>query len=177
MASNTLLAGELARRNKNAEAHGVAPSAQNGDRELDVTAINNNTSSSDWKTNPYQSCNQKPQFFEEQIPKLMTGIAEYQNEHFVSNLQSLVGVMGSSTQGVNVSDNLNIAQGLNPLSLVPGLSNSGEVNSDKADISVLFSKTQRKLIGATLNSWMPPPQPRPGLPLPSMPMFAAWTDT
>ncbi|XP_042382966.1 AP2-like ethylene-responsive transcription factor CRL5 [Zingiber officinale] len=166
MASDTLLASELARRNKNVEAHGVAPSAQNG-----------NTSNPDWKTTPYQSCNQKPQFFEEQNPKFSTSIAEYQNEHFVNNLQSLVGAMGSSTQGVNVSDNLNITQGLNPLSLVPGLSNSGEVNSDKADISVLFSKTQKKLIGATMNSWMPPPQLRPGLPLPSMPMFAAWTDT
>ncbi|KAG6537430.1 hypothetical protein ZIOFF_002524 [Zingiber officinale] len=166
MASDTLLASELARRNKNVEAHGVAPSAQNG-----------NTSSPDWKTTPYQSCNQKPQFFEEQNPKFSTSIAEYQNEHFVNNLQSLVGAMGSSTQGVNVSDNLNITQGLNPLSLVPGLSNSGEVNSDKADISVLFSKTQKKLISATMNSWMPPPQLRPGLPLPTMPMFAAWTDT
>ncbi|XP_042431667.1 AP2-like ethylene-responsive transcription factor CRL5 [Zingiber officinale] len=177
MASSTLLAGELARRTENVEAHGVAPSAHSSNREFDSTA-ENNTSCSDWKTTLYhcQSSDQTSQVLEEQNPKLITSISECQNEPFVNNLHSLVGAMDSSAQGINESGNLNIGQGFNSMPLVTGSRNSREGNPDRADVSLLFAKTPPKFVGHTLNSWMPSTQLRPGLPLPHMAMFAAWTD-
>ncbi|XP_074582382.1 AP2-like ethylene-responsive transcription factor CRL5 [Curcuma longa] len=129
MASSTLLAGELARRNKNVEAHGVAQSVHSSNREFDF-AVENNTISSDWKTTLYQSSDQTSQVFEEQNPKLIASISEYQNEPFVNNLHGLVGAMDSSAHGINDSGNLNITQGFNTLPLVTGASNSREGNPD-----------------------------------------------
>ncbi|WOK99589.1 AP2-like ethylene-responsive transcription factor ANT [Canna indica] len=180
MASNTLLAGELARRNKNIESHAaVVPllpqSSSSSSRELNLAA-ENNTSNSDWKMTLYQSSNQTSPISEEQNQKLIASTAEFPNEPFGNNLHSLI-CMDNSAQAIDDSGNLGTVQGMNPLSLVTNLSNSREGSPDRADISMLFAKTPPKFIGpAPLNSWMPSTQLRPALPLAHMPMFAAWTD-
>ncbi|XP_009397318.2 AP2-like ethylene-responsive transcription factor CRL5 [Musa acuminata AAA Group] len=163
MASSTLLAGELARRNNNVE-----PSAPSSNRELNLTADN--------ITSSYQSTNQTSPIPQEQNQTLITSSAGFPNEHSASNLHSVVS-MNTSAQGIGDSANLVTAPGMNPSSLFTSLSSSREGSPDRTDISMLFAKTPPKLISPTpLHSWMPSTQLRSALPLSHMPVFAAWTD-
>ncbi|URD98218.1 AP2-like ethylene-responsive transcription factor [Musa troglodytarum] len=155
MASSTLLAGELARRNRNVE-----PSAPGGNRQLNLTADN--------ITSSYRSADRTSPIPEEQNRELITSGAGFPNEHSASNLHGVVGMNAS---------NLVTAAGMNPSSLFPSLGSSREGSPDRADISMLFAKTPPKLIvPAPLHSWMPSTQLRSALPLSHMPVFAAWTD-
>ncbi|RRT70051.1 hypothetical protein B296_00035921 [Ensete ventricosum] len=166
MASSTLLAGELARRNKNVE-----PSAPTSNRELNLTADN-------ITSGYHQSTNQaSPIMPQEQNQKLITTSAGFPNEHLASNLHGVVS-MNASAQGIGDSANLvTTAPGMNPSFLFTSLSSSREGSPDRTDISMLFAKTPPKLIGPTpLHSWMPSTQLRSALPLSHMPVFAAWTD-
>ncbi|RWW64421.1 hypothetical protein BHE74_00028347 [Ensete ventricosum] len=166
MASSTLLAGELARRNKNVE-----PSAPTSNRELNLTADNITSSY-------HQSTNQaSPIMPQEQNQKLITTSAGFPNEHLASNLHGVVS-MNASAQGIGDSANLvTTAPGMNPSFLFTSLSSSREGSPDRTDISMLFAKTPPKLISPTpLHSWMPSTQLRSALPLSHMPVFAAWTD-
>ncbi|KAG6527138.1 hypothetical protein ZIOFF_009231 [Zingiber officinale] len=155
LSSGTLLAGELAKRNKSVERRSAAPVAQSGsNQELNLNAGNNNTSSS-----------------------------EYQNdEPFANHLHSLVGggMDGSSMQSIGDdsgnSGNLSTVIGMHSLSLITDLSNSREGSPDRADISMFFAKTPPKLSPSPVNSWMPATQLRPGLSFDHLPMFAAWAD-
>ncbi|XP_074592644.1 AP2-like ethylene-responsive transcription factor ANT [Curcuma longa] len=179
LSSSTLLAGELAKRNKSVEHRSAAPVAQSGSQELNLNA-GNNTSSSDWKMTLSRSPNRTSTASEEHNQKFIPLSAEYQNEPFANHLHSIVGGMDSSSmQSIGDSGNsgnLSTVIGMHSLSLITDLSNSREGSPDRADISMFFAKTPPKLSPSPVNSWMPPTQLRPGLPFDHLPMFAAWAD-
>lgn len=178
LASSTLLAVQVAKRNNGIEPLSVTALAQSGTQELNLTA-ENNTSSLDWKVTLSQSPNQTPMASEEENHKLITIGAEYPTEPFVNHFHRLVGGLDSSIQSTGDSgnsENLGTVIGMHPLSLITGLSNSPEGSLDRADISMLFSDTPPKFSPTPVNTWMPSAQVRPGLPFDHLPTFAAWTD-
>ncbi|XP_074573387.1 AP2-like ethylene-responsive transcription factor ANT [Curcuma longa] len=162
LASSTLLAVELAKRNNGIEPLSVTALAQSGNQELNLTA-ENNTSISDWKVALSQSPNEPSKASEEENHRLIT--IEYPTEPpFANHFHSLVGGVDSSIQSTGDSGNsedLDTVIGMHhPLSLLTGLSNSREGSPDRADISMLFTDTTPKFSPTPVNTWM----------------FAAWTD-
>ncbi|CAJ1972777.1 unnamed protein product, partial [Sphenostylis stenocarpa] len=188
MASNTLLAGELARRNKESEPraeaieYNVGSSQQVISRE-EAETVNNNDSnengSSDWKMGLYhqqQSSNNCDM-------KTMKG-GNYRGSAFSVSLQDLIGIdsVGSSHAMLEESTKLG-THFSNPSSLVTSLSSSREGSPDKTGPTLPFPKPPlgSKIVtspianGVTVSSWFPS-QMRP-VSMSHLPVFAAWGDT
>lgn len=178
MASSTLLSGELARRNKDAEARKDAPSTQNSSRELNLTE-DNSSGGSDWKMSLYQSPQQTSPISEEHGEKLISGGGAFNNPCYSTSLLGLVGMDAEgSTQGIGNSGNMGNFHLSNASSLVNTLSNPREGSPDRSGLSMLFARPPRKLINSTpLNSPIPSTQLRSTMPMANMPLFAAWTDS
>nr|AGI62040.1 AP2-4 [Erycina pusilla] len=156
IASNTLLSGELARRNK-ATTGGIndPPLIQNSSRELDLTTEDNSSSGSDWKMVMYQS------------PQHNGSVTESLNERPM--LHGLFGMENISltTHGIDESGKPRSMHPSNHSSLVTSLSSSREGSPDRAGLSMLYSKTPAKLISAT---------PWPAIPMSGLPVFSGWSD-
>ncbi|KAK7383261.1 hypothetical protein VNO78_28935 [Psophocarpus tetragonolobus] len=186
MASNTLLAGELARRNKESEPrteaieYNVVSSQQVISRE--VEAVNNNDNnenvSSDWKMGLYHqqqsnNCDQKTM-----------KCGNYRGPAFTVSLQDLIGIdsVGSSQAMIDESTKIG-THFSNPSSLVTSLSSSREGSPDKTGPTLLFPKPPMgsKIVtspianGVAVGSWFPS-QMRP-VSMSHLPVFAAWSDT
>ncbi|XP_020210924.1 AP2-like ethylene-responsive transcription factor ANT [Cajanus cajan] len=179
MASSNLLAGELARRNKDNDPRneaieynkGVATSHSNV--ETVQARNNNNEKNSEWKMGLF---NQTPHGCDQKIMHC----GNYRNSAFSVALQDLIGIDSveeSSKIGTHFS---------NPSSLVTSLSSSREASPDKTGPSLLFPKPPMETkivnpIGTTVASWLPSPtvqmRPPPAITLSHLPVFAAWTDT
>lgn len=179
MASSNLLAGELARRNKDNDPRneaieynkGVATSHSNV--ETVQARNNNNENNSEWKMGLF---NQTPHGCDQKIMHC----GNYRNSAFSVALQDLIGIDSveeSSKIGTHFS---------NPSSLVTSLSSSREASPDKTGPSLLFPKPPMETkivnpIGTTVASWLPSPtvqmRPPPAITLSHLPVFAAWTDT
>lgn len=158
IASNTLLSGELARKNK-AITGGCGssidpPLIQNSGRELDITE-DNSSSGSDWKMVMYQS------------PQHNASVPESLNERPM--LHGLFGMETASlTQGMDDSGKqTGSMHQSNHSSLVTSLSSSREKSPDRTGLSILYSKAPPKLIS---------PAPWSSFPIGSMPVFAGWSD-
>ncbi|KAG2698911.1 hypothetical protein I3760_07G168800 [Carya illinoinensis] len=188
MASNTLLAGELARRNKDPEPRTEAidynPSVQNVGEETNQPE-NDNGNGPDWKMVLYPSPQQTPNACVESLDhhqKTMSSV-NYRNASFSMALQDLIGVdsVNSSQAMVDNSGKLG-THFSNPSSLVTSLSSSREVSPDKTGSTMLFAKppSGSKFVSpaAGVSSWFPTAQLRPGaISMAHLPVFAAWTDT
>ncbi|XP_061372017.1 AP2-like ethylene-responsive transcription factor ANT [Gastrolobium bilobum] len=188
MASNTLLAGELARRNKDSDKrteaidyNGVS-SQSKGEA---VQAGNNNEKDSDWKMvlhhhHPQQesnSCDQK-----------IMNCGGYRNSAFSVALQDLIGTDSVGSGQLMLDDSSKMRTHFsNPSSLVTSLSSSREASPDKTGPS-LFPKRPMETksvnhIASGVSSWFPSPAPaqiRPAaaaISLSHLPVFAAWNDT
>lgn len=202
MASNTLLAGELARRNKDLEpitdqAVAYSPSQQINGHEttnpIDQNNVNNNASNGpDWKMALYQSPN-----LESLDHKSISSAANYRNaSSFSMALQDLIGIesVNSSTPTQLMVDhdsaNNNNKLGThfsNPSSLVTSLSSSREASPDKSSgPAMVFARPPlaSKFISPTVgvSSWFPSAaataQLRPAtISMGHLPVFAAWNDT
>lgn len=202
MASNTLLAGELARRNKNSEPrteaieYNVVSSQQViSNREEVHEAVNNNNnnengSSSDWKMGLYHHQQQQQQSNNCDQKTMKCG--NYNRggggaaAAFSVSLQDLIGiesVVGSSQGMMNESTKIG-THFSNPSSLVTSLSSSREGSPDKMGPTLLFPKPPMgsKIVtsptvanGVTVGSWFPS-QMRP-VSMSHLPFFAAWSDT
>ncbi|KAJ4846312.1 hypothetical protein Tsubulata_007456 [Turnera subulata] len=195
MASNTLLAGELARRNKDAgssnnDINAVLPhslsSTPNSNGEVIIPSRkNSNQNATDWKMALYQSSQQLDH------QKSINGINDnYKSQAFslVPDHHSVHGIhdtMRSVHPGQDVEDSSKMgAHVSNASSLVTSLSNSREGSPDRASIPLLFAmppSAASKLLAtqtSNVNSWIPSAAQfrPPGVPLPHMPVFAAWTD-
>ncbi|KAE8057010.1 hypothetical protein FH972_013732 [Carpinus fangiana] len=173
MASNTLLAGELARRNKDADSRTEAidynPSMQNGG-EANQPENNSNGNGSDWKMALYQP-QQTPNACVES--SLDHQKSNYRSPSFSMALQDLIGIdiVNPSQSMVDASGKLG-THFSNPSSLVTSLSSSREVSPDKNGSSMLFAKPP------LASSWFPTAQLRPAaISMSHLPVFAAWTDT
>ena len=167
MASNTLLAGELAKRTKEVgppsiEAANHSSATISVDEETVVTT-KTNEGESDWKMALYHS-SQQHQFNHK--PELFSFAAESMVQQDVED---------SSKMGNHLS---------NASSLVTSLGSSREGSPDKSSLPTLFGMppSVSKFFASqtnAVNSWIPSTQQRPSNSIsnmPHMPIFAAWTD-
>lgn len=180
MASNTLLAGELARRNKDTgsgnEAINHNPSTQNGIGEA-IPSLKNDESEPDWKMVLYQSSQQIDQ-------KATNAMDNYKTQIFSLNPDNVIGIDSmSSVHQQEVEDSTKMGTHLsNASSLVTSLSSSREGSPDRARLPMLFAMpptATSKLLtnpASNMNSWIPTAQLRPAVSLPQLPVFASWTD-
>uniref|UniRef100_A0A6M2EGJ2 AP2/ERF domain-containing protein n=1 Tax=Populus davidiana TaxID=266767 RepID=A0A6M2EGJ2_9ROSI len=186
MASSTLLAGELARRNKDigpcddASTNHSIPSTHNSNGES--LPSQNSENESDWKRVLYQSSQQQLDH------KASNVMDNYKTQAFSLSPENVIAndsifslhqqqVEDSSKMGTHMS---------NASSLVTSLCSSREGSPDRANLPVLFgmppSATSKYYTSpiCDVNSWIPTAaaaQLRPAaVSLPHMPVFAAWTD-
>lgn len=191
MASNTLLAGELARRNKETENNNNVlaieynTTSQNNGGAIQQQESNNNSNGSDWKM---AFCHPNHASSVESIEQKSGACnANYRNSSFSSSIQDLIGVAEESTTTKEVGPG---SQFSNPSSLVTSLSSSREESPDKSGSgsgsgsTMVFAKPPlaSKFIGPAngVGSWFPSAQLRAGaIPMAAahFPVFAAWHDT
>ncbi|KAE8727883.1 AP2-like ethylene-responsive transcription factor ANT [Hibiscus syriacus] len=182
MASNTLLAGELARRNKEKDYNEAGdyniPMRTNGET---IQPQVNHGNAPDWKMASPQP-----------VP-IVDGVEliehnksacneSYRNPTFPLAMHDVMGVdsVSSSQPMVDGSARLG-AHYSNSSSLVTSGSNSREGNPDKTGSTVHFAKppSASKLVSPTNGvSWFPSAPIRPGaVSMAHLPLFAAWTET
>ncbi|OAY23100.2 hypothetical protein MANES_18G050000v8 [Manihot esculenta] len=185
MASNTLLAGELARRNKETETSNGAidynPPAQNSGETIQIP----NSSSSDWKVVMYESP-QQPQ------PSACVDshdhkLGNYRSSPYSMAMQDLIGVDSvNCSQPAVVSESATKlgTHSSNTSSLVTSLSSSREASPDKTGNPMLFARPPlaSKFITSTngASPWFQTAatQLRPAaISMSHLPVFAAWNDT
>lgn len=172
MASNTLPAGELAKRNKETRSGSQASNhnaAVTNSSNEETIISKNNEGGSDWKMAFYQSS--------QQLDEKQLCIEAYKSQAYSVAPDNLVHqeVEDSAKMGAYLS---------NASSLVTSLSSSREGSPDKSSLPTLFGMPpsvskffSSSPTNAAVNSWIPSAQPRPAISLPHMPIFAAWTDT
>ncbi|OVA01180.1 AP2/ERF domain [Macleaya cordata] len=182
-ASNTLLAGELAKRNKEIESVNEVidhhSSAQNGRGEASLPE--ENVGGPDWKMVLNHSQQQQTTSVEP-LDQKPFGISNYRNLPFSMALHDLIGIdsMNSNQQGMEDSTKLGPHLS-NTSSLVTSLSSSREGSPDKTGLSMPFGgppPASNKFISpsSSTNSWIPSTQLKPALSMAHLPVFAAWTD-
>ncbi|KAJ6335319.1 hypothetical protein OIU78_012032 [Salix suchowensis] len=167
MASNTLLAGELARRNR--------------DTESSVGAIDYNTSTHNNGV-LYQSSQEQPNACGESLDQKSMSSGNYRSSSF--SMQDLIGTdhsVNSSQLVVDESAKLGTLLS-NPSSLVTSLSSSREPSPDKTATPMLLAKPPlaSKFVSPTtsVNPWFQAAQLRPAaIPMSHLPVFATWNDT
>ncbi|XP_011010240.1 PREDICTED: AP2-like ethylene-responsive transcription factor ANT [Populus euphratica] len=172
MASNTLLAGELARRTR--------------DTESSIEAIDYNTSTQN-NCVLYQSPQEQPNASGESLDQKSMSAGNYRSTSFSVAVQDLMGMDHSvNSSQLEVDESAKLGTHLsNPSSLVTSLSSSSrEASPDKTGTPVLFAKPPRasKFIGPTtsVTPWIQAAaaQLRPaGISMAHLPVFAAWNDT
>ncbi|EOX91761.1 Integrase-type DNA-binding superfamily protein [Theobroma cacao] len=179
MASNTLLAGELARRNKEigpgneAVSRNLLTDNSSGDTNI---SPKNNESQPDWKMALYQSSQQ----LEQKQPNMI----EYKTQTFSLAPENVVAIdtISSGQREVDDSSKMGTHHLSNASSLVTSLSSSREGSPDRSSLPMPFAippPASKLFTGSatTVNSWIPSAQLRPALSMPHMPVFAAWTDS
>ncbi|KAJ6675972.1 AP2-LIKE ETHYLENE-RESPONSIVE TRANSCRIPTION FACTOR [Salix viminalis] len=184
MASSTLLAGELARRNKDigpcddtSTNHSI-PSTHNSNGES-LPSQKNTENESDWKMALYQSSQQLDH-------KAANVMDNYKTQAFLLSPENVIGFdcMSSAHQHELEDPSKMGAHVSNASSLVTSLSSSREESPDRASLPMLFGmppSAASKLFASPtcdVNSWIPAAsaQLRPAVSLPHVPVFAAWTD-
>ncbi|KAF3447476.1 hypothetical protein FNV43_RR12662 [Rhamnella rubrinervis] len=187
MASNTLLAGELARRSKEIEQNNEAidynSSTQNGETNQPES---NNGNCSEWKMALYQPPQHQPNACGvEPLDQKSMSSGNYRNASFSMALQDLIGIdsVNSSQSLVDESACKLGTHFSNPSSLVTSLSSSREASPDKTGSTMLFARPPlaSKFISPTagVTTWFPSAaQLRPAaISMAHLPLFAAWNDT
>ena len=179
MASNTLLARELARRNKDigpsneAINHNLLTDNSNGETNI---SQKNNEGQPDWQMALYQSSEQQ---LEQKQPNI---IENYKTQTFSLAPENVDGIDRISSGQREVDDSSKMGTHLsNASSLVNSLSSSREDSPDRSSLPMPFAMPPpaSKLFTSsenTVNSWIPSAQLRPALSMPYMPVFAGWTD-
>ncbi|PPS03311.1 hypothetical protein GOBAR_AA17334 [Gossypium barbadense] len=169
MASSTLLAGELARRNK----------------EMDS---NNDTIETNGETIQHGHVPQQQLTVcaAESLEPKTTNTGNYRNPSFSMALQDLIGVdLVSSTQAM-VDESCKLGTHYsNPSSLVTSVSNSRDGSPDKTGSTMVFAKPPlaSKFITPTNGvNWFPSStatqlRPATAISMAHLPLFAAWNDT
>ncbi|KAF8404840.1 hypothetical protein HHK36_009729 [Tetracentron sinense] len=182
-ASSTLLAGELAKRNKGVESNNEAidhqPSGHNSSGEA-ILPEEGHGGGSDWRMVLHQS-SQQPNTYIEPLDQKPMSIGNYRNPPFSMALHGMIEMdtMNLAHQGVDASAKLGTLFS-NASSLVTSLSSSREGSPVKTGPSMLSAMpvAVSKFVSpsTTVNSWIPSAQLRPAISVPHMPVFAAWTD-
>ncbi|KAJ4962670.1 hypothetical protein NE237_022609 [Protea cynaroides] len=178
-ASNTLLAGELAKRNKDTESSEFVnhPAlAQSNNAEAGVSEEKSG-GGRDWKVVLYQPSEQPTTCVEPLDQKPVN----YRNPSFSGALHDLIGIDHGIDTAPGVDDSGKQGTYMsNASSLVTRLSSSREGSPDRSGLPMLFAKSTAasKLVGPTaaMNAWIPSAQLKPAMAMPHIPLFAAWTD-
>lgn len=183
-ASNTLIAGELAKRSKGKEPSREAidynPPQNSGEA---IQSESNNGNGTDWKMALYQSPQQQPSSCVESLEQKPMSIGGYRTTSFSMALQDLIGIDSVNTSQPIGDESTKLGTHFsNPSSLVTSLSSSREASPDKTGPAMLFAKPPlaSKLMGpaSALSSWIPTSQLRPAaVSMAHLPLFAAWNDT
>lgn len=168
MASNTLLAGELARRNR--------------DTESSIGAAIDYSTSTHSNGVLYQSSQEQPNACGESLDQKSMSSGNYRSSSF--SMQDLIGTdhsVNSSQLVVDESAKLGTLLS-NPSSLVTSLSSSREPSPDKTATPMLLAKPPlaSKFVSptASVNPWFQAAQLRPAaIPMSHLPVFATWNDT
>ncbi|KAE8701165.1 AP2-like ethylene-responsive transcription factor AIL5 [Hibiscus syriacus] len=174
MASNTLLAGELARRNKD-----IGPGNETVDHNLLTDGTIGETNNISPKNNGGQPNWKMVQQLEMKQPK---EIENYKAQAFSLAPETMIGVDTISSNHREVDELSKMGTRLsNASSLVTSLSSSREGSPDRSNLPMAFPMPPpaSKLFSSstnTVNSWIPSAQLRPAISMPQMPVFAAWTD-
>ncbi|XWS45107.1 hypothetical protein CRYUN_Cryun15aG0108200 [Craigia yunnanensis] len=179
MASNTLLSGELALRNKDigtgneAINHNLLTNNSNGETNISPKI---NEGQPDWKM---ALCRSSEQQLEQKQPSI---IENYTTRTFSLAPENVVGIDTISPDRRVVDDSSKMGTHFsNASSLVTSLSCSRDGSPDRSiqptpfDMPPPASKLFTSSANA-VNSWIPSAQLRPALSMPHMPVFAAWTD-
>ncbi|XWS14829.1 hypothetical protein CRYUN_Cryun35bG0042200 [Craigia yunnanensis] len=187
MASNTLLAGEVARRNKetnlNEACDNNKPSLTNGET---VQPEVHNRNGLDWKMASYPLPQQQQRVGAvESLEQKSASPGNYRNPSFSMAMQDLIGVDSVSSSQPMVDESTKLGTHYsNPSSLVTSVSNSREGSPDKTGSTMLFAKPPlaSKFISPTNGvSWFPSAaaqlRPAAGISMAHLPLFAAWNDT
>ncbi|GMJ08066.1 COMPLEMENTING A PROTEIN KINASE C MUTANT 1, AINTEGUMENTA, DRAGON [Hibiscus trionum] len=182
MASNTLLAGELAKRNKDIGPgnetvnHNLLTDNINANGETSNISPKNNGGQPDWKMALYQSSHQQLEMKQPNV------IENYKAQAFSLAPETMIGVDTISSSHREVDDSSKMGTHLsNASSLVTSLSSSREGSPDRSSLPMAFPMPPpaSKLFSSSanaVNSWIPSAQLRPAISMPQMPVFAAWTD-
>ncbi|KAF5746750.1 Integrase-type DNA-binding superfamily protein [Tripterygium wilfordii] len=192
IASNTLLAGEHARRNKEIETSNeaidyTASAAQNNAESIQVEN-NNGVTGSDWKMGFYQSPQQETNGDIGSLELNSINNGDYRHSSFSMTLQDLTGMdsANSTQQPIMDESTKTRTQFSNQSSLVTSLSSSREASPDKACPSALhFAKPPlgSKFIGgpaAGVNPWFSSTaqlRHAPAVSMAHLPLFAGWNGT
>ncbi|XP_027355869.1 AP2-like ethylene-responsive transcription factor ANT [Abrus precatorius] len=188
MASNTLLAGELARRNKDSDLrteaidYNIGVTSQNN---VDaVQARNNNEKDSQWKMALFNHHSQQQS---NGCDQKTINCGNYRNSALSVALQDLIGIDSAGSGQPMLDESSKIGTHFsNPSSLVTSLSSSREPSPDKTGPSLLFPKPpmEAKIVNPIVtgvSSWFPSPavqmRPASAIALSHLPVFAAWNDT
>ncbi|KAE8695796.1 AP2-like ethylene-responsive transcription factor ANT [Hibiscus syriacus] len=186
MASNTLLAGELARQNKDTDSINEAntPTLPNSE----TIQPEGKEKNSDWKMSLCQSSQQQASVcgtVQSLEPKSVSS-GNYRNSTSMA-LQDLIGVdFGNSTQLMVDESSKPGTDYSNPSSLVTSVTNSRDANHAKTGSTMVFAKppTASKFISPTKNgvNWFPSStaaqlRPAAAISIAHLPLFAAWNDT
>ncbi|XP_022721716.1 AP2-like ethylene-responsive transcription factor ANT [Durio zibethinus] len=188
MASNTLLTGELARRNKEADSNNEAsdnntPSLTNGET---VQPEVNNGNGLDRKMALYPLPQQQPSVDDVvSLEQKYMSTGSYRNPSFSMALQDLIGVDSVSSSQPMVDESTKLGTHYsNPTSLVTSVNNSREGSPDKTGPKMLFAKPPlaSKFITPTNGvSWFPSAasqlRPAAAVSMAHLPLFATWNDT
>ncbi|GAB4839268.1 hypothetical protein Ancab_028795 [Ancistrocladus abbreviatus] len=177
LASNTLLAGEQAKRMKALELNTLAIdnniSTQNNG---DATSVCNNVDCSGWKVTLYNHTHsQQPNACLESLDPKPVGAGDYRNPSFSVGLQDLIGVDSVNSSAFVAKDDESTKLGSihlsNSSSLVTSLNSSREASPDKGGASsILFSKAPLTWISTARL------RPEAALSMAHLPVFAALSD-
>ncbi|QCE16437.1 AP2-like factor [Vigna unguiculata] len=184
MASINLLAGELARRNKDNDPRNEARDCgmknnNNNKGVMTSEGRNSNEKDSEWKMVLFNEGSQQQQQSNGSEEKIMK-CGNYRNSAFSGALQDLIGIDSVEECG-KIGTHFS-----NASSLVTSLSSSREGSPEKTGPSLLFPKPSMETkivnpISTSVTSWLPSPtvqmRPPPAISLSHLPVFAAWTDT
>ncbi|MCL7029670.1 hypothetical protein MKW94_026484 [Papaver nudicaule] len=191
-ASNTLLAGELAKRHKDVvepvvEAIEHHSSVQNGGGEGNLPK--ENAAGPDWKmvrnhSQQQQQLQQQQHQHQQQqaaavehVDHKPFGTNNYRNLPFAMSLHDLIGIDSMNSNQQMEDSNRSSAHMSNTSSLVTSLSSSREGSPDKTGFGGGQSSTSNKFSPSSANSWIPSAQLKPtAITMAHLPMFAAWTD-
>lgn len=182
MASNTLLAGDLARRNKDigpaneAINHNLLTHNSYGETNI---SPKNNGSQPDWKIVLHQSPEQQMEM------KQANMIENYKRQDFSLAPDNLVGMDTINSGQREVDDSNKMGTHFSNASLLTSLSSSTQGSSSSSlhrnslPLPFAMPAPPTKLFTSstnTLNSWIPSAHLRPALTVPTVPVFTAWTD-
>ncbi|KAJ0041189.1 hypothetical protein Pint_27843 [Pistacia integerrima] len=183
MASPTLLAGELARRNKEIvpvpiiEATNHNHPSAHGGNNVEIIPIQKNNVEGFM----YQSTSSQQQL-EQKVPMI---IDNYKAQTFSMAAESVMGMDTLSSGQQEVEDSTKMGNYLSSASsLVTTLSSSREGTPDRSSVPMQYviPRSAAKMFNSpttTVNSWIPTAERRPppiSMPL-NIPVFAAWTDS